>query len=67
MGIEEMFGNCKTGGYNLEETGLKGERLIKIILLMTLAPIVPLYFKGLKSKKSKCNNMYLAQKNSKKI
>jgi hypothetical protein len=32
-----MFGDCKAGGYNLEVTGLKGERLIKMILLMTLA------------------------------
>ncbi len=36
MGIEEMFRDCKTGGYNLEGSGLKGDRLIKIILLMTL-------------------------------
>jgi hypothetical protein len=37
MGIEEMFRDCKTGGYNIEGTGLRGNRLIKIILLMTLA------------------------------
>jgi len=37
MGIEEMFRDCKTGGYNIEGTGLKGERLIKMILLMALA------------------------------
>lgn len=37
MGIEEMFRDCKTGGYNLEGTSLRGERLIKIILLMTIA------------------------------
>jgi hypothetical protein len=36
MGIEEMFRDCKTGGYNLEGSGLKGNRLIKIILLMAL-------------------------------
>ena len=36
MGIEEMFRDCKTGGYNLEGSGLKGDRLIKIILLMAL-------------------------------
>jgi len=36
MGIEEMFRDCKTGGYNLEGSGLKGDRLIKIILLMVL-------------------------------
>ncbi len=32
-----MFRDYKTGGYNLEGTGLKGERLIKIILLMAIA------------------------------
>ncbi|MEP6486473.1 hypothetical protein NDI43_23000 [Microcoleus vaginatus GB2-A3] len=37
MGIEEMFRDCKTGGYDLEGTSLKGNRLIKIILLVTLA------------------------------
>ena len=34
MGIEEMFRDCKTGGYNLDGSGLRGERLIKMILLM---------------------------------
>jgi len=37
MGIEESYLDCKTGGYNIEGTGLRGNRLIKIILLMTLA------------------------------
>jgi len=37
MGIEEMFRDCKTGGYALEGTSLKGNRLINMILLMTLA------------------------------
>jgi hypothetical protein len=37
MGIEEMFRDYKTGGYNIEGTGLKGERLIKIIILMAIA------------------------------
>jgi Transposase DDE domain len=37
MGIEEMFRDCKTGGYDLEGTSLKEDRLIKMILLMTLA------------------------------
>jgi hypothetical protein len=36
MGIEEMFIDCKTGGYALEGTSLKGNRLIKMILLVTL-------------------------------
>jgi len=37
MGIEEMFRDCKTGGYNLEGTSLKENRLINIILLVALA------------------------------
>jgi hypothetical protein len=37
MGIEESYLDCKTGGYNIEGTGLRGNRVIKIILLMTLA------------------------------
>ncbi len=37
MGIEEMFRDCKTVGYDLEGTSLKGNRLINMILLMTLA------------------------------
>jgi hypothetical protein len=37
MGIEEMFRDCKSGGYDLEGTGLRGNRLITIILLMALA------------------------------
>ncbi|MEG3936152.1 transposase [Microcoleus sp. B13-B4] len=35
MGIEELFRDCKTGGYDLEGTSLKGDRLITMILLMT--------------------------------
>ena len=30
-----MFRDCQSGGYNLEATRLTGNRLIKIILLMT--------------------------------
>ncbi len=32
-----MFRDCKTGGYNIEGTGLKGERLIKMILVLAIA------------------------------
>jgi len=32
-----MFRDCQTGGYNLEWTGLTEDRLIKMILLMTIA------------------------------
>jgi hypothetical protein len=37
MGIEEMFRDCKSGGYDIEGTGLRGDRLITIILLMAIA------------------------------
>jgi hypothetical protein len=32
-----MFRDCKSGGYDLEGTGLRGNRLITIILLMAFA------------------------------
>ncbi len=37
MGIEEMFRYFKSGGYDLEGTGLKGKRLIVLILLIAIA------------------------------
>jgi hypothetical protein len=37
MGIEEMFRDCQTGGYHIEGTDLRGNQLIKMILLMTIA------------------------------
>jgi len=36
-GIEAMFKDCKTGGYNLESSHADGQRLIALILLMTIA------------------------------
>ena len=36
-GIEAMFKDCKTGGYNLEGTKAKTERLTTLILLIALA------------------------------
>ena len=35
--LEEMFRNFKSGGYNLEGTGVSGERLIALIILMAIA------------------------------
>jgi hypothetical protein len=35
--IEEMFRDFKSGGYNLEETNVSGNRLIALILLMAIA------------------------------
>ncbi|NES72955.1 MAG: transposase [Okeania sp. SIO2D1] len=37
MGIEEMFRDFKSGGYNLEGTQVRGQRLSALILLITLA------------------------------
>ncbi|ARV58171.1 transposase [Nostocales cyanobacterium HT-58-2] len=36
-GIEAMFKDCKTGGYNLESTSADGQRLIALILLIAIA------------------------------
>lgn len=36
-GIEAMFKDCKTGGYNLESTQADSQRLISLILLITIA------------------------------
>jgi hypothetical protein len=35
--IEELFRDCKAAGYNLEETLVTGDRLISLLVLMTLA------------------------------
>lgn len=35
--IEEMFRDCKRGAYNLEGTQVLGQRLIILILLITIA------------------------------
>lgn len=37
FGIEEMFRDFKSGGYHLEDTNASGERLISLILIITLA------------------------------
>ena len=36
-GIEAMFKNCKTGGYNLEKSHTNNQRLPSLILLITIA------------------------------
>lgn len=37
FGIEEMFKDFKSGGYNLEGTNISGQRLIALILVIALA------------------------------
>lgn len=39
MGIEAMFRDCKSGGYNLEGSRVKRERLTRIVLLLAIAYI----------------------------
>ncbi len=36
-GIEAMFRDCKTGGYNLESTSADGQRLMALILIIAIA------------------------------
>lgn len=37
MGIEAMFRDCKSGGYNLEQCKAKDKRLLSLILLIAIA------------------------------
>jgi hypothetical protein len=37
FGIEAMFKDCKTGGYNLEASQANPDRLLRLILLIALA------------------------------
>lgn len=65
MGIEEMFRDCKTGGYDLEGTTLKGQRLINMILLMTLAYSSAI-FQGTELKKKQVQKYVSRRKEPKK-
>jgi len=66
MGIEEMFRDCcKKGGYNIEGTSLKGNRLINMILLMTLAYTWAI-FQGTEVKKKQVQEYVSPRKEAKK-
>ena len=65
MGIEEMFRDCKTVGYDLEGTNLKGDRLINMILLMTLAYTWAI-FQGTELKKKQVQKYVSRRKEPKK-
>ena len=65
MGIEEMFRDCKTGGYDLEGTSLKEDRLINMILLMTLAYTWAI-FQGTELKKKQVQKYVSRRKEPKK-
>ena len=65
MGIEEMFRDCKKGGYDLEGTNLKGNRLINMILLMTLAYSLAI-FQGTELRKKQVQKYVSRRKEPKK-
>jgi hypothetical protein len=65
MGIEEMFRDCKIGGYDLEGTTLKGNRLINMILLMTLAYLEAI-FQGTELRKKQVQKYICRRKEPKK-
>jgi hypothetical protein len=65
MGIEEMFRDSKKGGYDLEGTSLKGNRLINMILLMTLAYSSAI-FQGTEQKKKQVQKYVSRRKEPKK-
>jgi hypothetical protein len=60
MGIEEMFRDFKTGGYDIEGTSLKGNRLINMILLMRLAYLEGI-FQGIETRKKQVQK-YVARR-----
>ena len=53
MGIEAMFRDCKSGGYNLEGTKANEQRLTNLILLVAIAYTASC-LKGLKIRKTGC-------------
>jgi hypothetical protein len=61
MGIEEMFRDYKSGGYYLEGTGLKGQRLLALILLIALA-YSSAVIQGTTLKKKQLNSILFALK-----
>ena len=65
MGIEEMFRDCKSGGYNIEGTGLRGDRLIKIILVLAIVYLEAI-FQGAKIQKKQVQKYVSRHKESKK-
>ena len=49
FGIEAMFKDCKTGGYNLEDSKASPDRLMRLILLIALA-MTAAWLQGQKTK-----------------
>jgi hypothetical protein len=65
MGIEEMFRDFKTGGYDIERTSLKGNRLINMILLMTRSYLEGI-FQGIETRKKQVQKYVSRRKEPKK-
>jgi len=59
-----MFRDCKSEGYNLEGTGLTGDRPIKIILLMTITYSYGI-IEGSIFRKKIYKNMFIVARNPK--
>nr|WP_293098341.1 hypothetical protein [Okeania sp. SIO2F4] len=55
MGLEAMFKDCKTGGYNLEVSQANTQGLTNLILLIAIAYTAS-YYHGKLIKKSGCQN-----------
>jgi hypothetical protein len=49
FGIEAMFRDCKTGGYNLEGSKANSDRLVRLILLIALS-MTSAWLQGQKTK-----------------
>jgi hypothetical protein len=52
MGIEAMFKDCKSGGYNLEQCQAKDKRLLSLILLIAIALSIKVKHLHLKASKN---------------
>ena len=59
FGIEALFKDCKTGGYNLSGSKASIERLTRLVLLIPL-PIFGFVYKEIKLKAPVSKNMYVA-------
>lgn len=58
MGIEAMFKDCKTGGYNLEGSQTNTQGLTNLILLIAIAYIASCYRGKLIKKLGHQNNIF---------
>ncbi|MFN6495365.1 transposase [Nostoc sp. DedQUE03] len=61
FGIEAMFKDCKTGGYNLESSQASSDRLVCLILLIALA-MTSAWLYGQRTKFQKLDSYICRQK-----